>query len=101
VNRSAALAQLTKSRHRITRTREALVDVMLDLDHHRPFSAADVFAAADGRLDLVTIYRNLETFAAAGVICRADRLGDTARFARADGEGTGGFAFVSGIRVWF
>ena len=29
------------------------------------------------------------------------KFGDTARFARADGEGTGGFAFVSGIRVWF
>lgn len=29
------------------------------------------------------------------------RFGDTARFARADGEGTGGFAFVAGLRAWF
>lgn len=29
------------------------------------------------------------------------RFGDTARFARADGEGTGGFAFVVGLRAWF
>lgn len=29
------------------------------------------------------------------------RFGDTARLARADGEGTGGFAFVAGLRAWF
>lgn len=29
------------------------------------------------------------------------KFGDTARFARAEGEGTGGFSFVAGIRAWF
>ena len=29
------------------------------------------------------------------------KVGDTARFARADGEDTGGFSFVAGLRVWF
>lgn len=29
------------------------------------------------------------------------RFGDTARLARADGEGTGGFALVAGVRAWF
>ena len=29
------------------------------------------------------------------------RFGDTARFARAEGEDTGGFSFVAGLRVWF
>ena len=29
------------------------------------------------------------------------KFGDTARFARADGEDTGGFSFVAGVRVWF
>ncbi len=29
------------------------------------------------------------------------RFGDTARLARVDGEGTGGFAFVAGLRAWF
>ncbi len=29
------------------------------------------------------------------------KLGDTARFARAEGEDTGGFSFVAGLRVWF
>jgi copper resistance protein B len=29
------------------------------------------------------------------------KLGDTARFARGEGEGTGGFSFVTGVRVWF
>lgn len=29
------------------------------------------------------------------------KFGDTARFARADGEDTGGFSFVTGVRVWF
>lgn len=29
------------------------------------------------------------------------KLGDTARFARAEGESTGGFSFVTGVRVWF
>lgn len=29
------------------------------------------------------------------------KVGDTARFARAEGESTGGFSFVTGVRVWF
>lgn len=29
------------------------------------------------------------------------KLGATARFARAEGESTGGFSFVTGLRVWF
>lgn len=29
------------------------------------------------------------------------KVGDTARFARAEGEGTGGFSFLAGLRVWF
>ena len=29
------------------------------------------------------------------------KVGDTARFARAEGEDTGGFSFVTGVRVWF
>jgi len=29
------------------------------------------------------------------------RLGDTARYARAAGEGTGGFSVVAGVRAWF
>jgi len=29
------------------------------------------------------------------------KLGRTADFAHADGEGTGGFAFVAGVRAWF
>jgi copper resistance protein B len=29
------------------------------------------------------------------------KLGDTARFARAEGESTGGFSIVTGLRVWF
>jgi copper resistance protein B len=29
------------------------------------------------------------------------KLGDTARFARAEGESTGGFSLVTGVRVWF
>jgi copper resistance protein B len=29
------------------------------------------------------------------------KLGDTARYARAEGESTGGFSFVGGLRLWF
>ena len=29
------------------------------------------------------------------------RFGDTARYSRAAGEGTGGFSLVAGIRAWF
>ncbi|WP_414714464.1 copper resistance protein B [Sphingomonas sp.] len=29
------------------------------------------------------------------------QFGDTARFSRARGEGTGGFSFVAGVRTWF
>ena len=29
------------------------------------------------------------------------KLGDTARYARAEGESTGGFSFVTGVRLWF
>ena len=29
------------------------------------------------------------------------KVGDTARFARAQGEDTGGFSFVAGLRMWF
>ncbi|MGN5375695.1 copper resistance protein B [Sphingomonas hankookensis] len=28
-------------------------------------------------------------------------FGDTARYARTDGDGTGGFSFVAGVRTWF
>ena len=88
MNREHAIATLVRAKHRITRTREVLIDVMLQLDHARPFSAADVHRAAGPArpVDLVTIYRNLDAFANAGLICRADIFEETQRFTLAHAD---------------
>ena len=79
MKKSDALKILTDGRHRITRTREAILDVVLKLK--RPFSAGDLFETLKTEsVDLVTIYRNLGVFEAAGLICRADFSDETARF---------------------
>lgn len=79
MTKADALKTLTEGKHRITRTREAMLDVILK--RTRPFSATDLFHLLEpAHVDLVTVYRNLGVFEAAGLICRADFSDETARF---------------------
>ena len=55
----------------------------------------------DAELGLRLRYEIVREFAPYVGVSWERKLGDTARLARAAGEGTGGFAFVAGIRAWF
>ena len=55
----------------------------------------------DAELGLRLRYEIVREFAPYVGVSWERRFGDTARFARAAGEGTGGFGFVMGVRAWF
>ncbi len=55
----------------------------------------------DAELGLRLRYEIVREFAPYVGVSWERKFGDTARFARAAGEGTGGFSFVAGIRAWF
>ncbi|KTF67668.1 hypothetical protein ATB93_02805 [Sphingomonas sp. WG] len=55
----------------------------------------------DLELGLRVRYERQRAFAPYVGVSWERRLGDTARLARARGDGTGGFAFVAGVRTWF
>lgn len=55
----------------------------------------------DAELGLRLRYEVVREFAPYVGVSWERKFGDTARFARAAGEGTGGFSFVAGIRAWF
>ena len=88
MNRQTALDTLTRANFRITRAREAILGVMLEVGAERPFSAADIHRdpALGKSVDLVTIYRNLEVFEGVGLICRAEFNDDTVHFTLAHGD---------------
>jgi len=78
-----AIHLLEESKHRITRTRELILDVILKIKS--PFSANDVLAAIDRAkksksIDFVTVYRNLHVLEEVGVICRSDFSDEMARY---------------------
>lgn len=64
-----AITSLKKDRYRITEPRKALLRLLID--SQKPLSAdeAHIALGAD-KYDLVTVYRNLETFEAAGIATR-------------------------------
>lgn len=65
----AAISALKAVRCRITEPRKALLRLLLDSD--KPLSAEETHAALGaGDYDLVTVYRNLETFESAGIATR-------------------------------
>lgn len=55
----------------------------------------------DAELGLRLRYEVRREFAPYVGISWERQFGDTARFSRARGEGTGGFSFVAGVRTWF
>lgn len=65
----AAISSLRQERYRITEPRKALLRLLLESE--KPLSAEDAHEAlGTGQYDLVTVYRNLETFEAAGIATR-------------------------------
>ncbi|RYE03135.1 MAG: copper resistance protein CopB [Sphingomonadales bacterium] len=55
----------------------------------------------DAELGLRLRYEIAREFAPYVGVSWERKFGDTARFSRAAGDGTGGFSFVAGIRAWF
>ena len=55
----------------------------------------------DAELGLRLRYEVVREFAPYIGVSWERKFGDTARFARDAGEGTGGFSFIAGIRAWF
>jgi Fur family ferric uptake transcriptional regulator len=83
MNRTQALKKLSDSKHKVTRTRELILDSIFKLKN--PFAADDIQRVSSKRgLDLVTIYRNLPVFEEVGIICRADFSDDKSRYVIAD-----------------
>lgn len=64
-----AISSLKKERYRITEPRKALLRLLVD--SQKPLSAEEAHAELGvANYDLVTVYRNLETFEAAGIATR-------------------------------
>lgn len=65
----AAISSLKRERYRITEPRKALLRILIE--SKKPLSAEEAHAALGaGDYDLVTVYRNLETFESAGIATR-------------------------------
>jgi len=65
----SALNELRSGRRRVTEPRKALLRLLLESD--KPVSAEEAhLALGPDRHDLVTVYRNLETFEKAGIATR-------------------------------
>lgn len=87
MDQQTAIARLTETKHRITRTRELILQAIFKIKS--PFSAYDIqnAVAKKGKsrsIDLVTIYRNLPILEEAGIICRGDFSDEMARYMLAD-----------------
>ena len=68
------IGRLKTSGGRMTKKREVLLNALLTFD--RPASAEEIRERADlCQSDLVTVYRNLETFENIGMLQRASRNG--------------------------
>lgn len=83
MNQTKAIELLTRSQHRITRTRRLILDAIVKMKG--PFSASDILKTirphAKGKsIDLVTVYRNFPVFEETGIICRRDFSDEMARF---------------------
>jgi Fur family ferric uptake transcriptional regulator len=66
-----AIVRLEQSPLRHTKTREAILEVMVK--RHGPFSAEELKDAVKGqKLDTVTVYRTLASFEQAGLVRRCD-----------------------------
>ncbi|MBC2605564.1 Fur family transcriptional regulator [Pelagicoccus albus] len=64
-----AITSLKKERYRITEPRKALLRLLIDSE--KPLSAEEAHEALGASdYDLVTVYRNLETFESAGIATR-------------------------------
>lgn len=64
-----AITSLKKERYRITEPRKALLRLLIE--SKKPLSAEEAHASlGSDKYDLVTVYRNLETFESAGVALR-------------------------------
>ena len=64
-----AISSLKKERFRITEPRKALLRELVDSS--KPLSAEELHALlGPTKFDLVTVYRNLETFESAGIVTR-------------------------------
>ncbi|MDQ8182542.1 Fur family transcriptional regulator [Pelagicoccus sp. SDUM812005] len=64
-----AISSLKKERYRITEPRKALLRLLVE--SQKPLSAEDAHLSLGAQdYDLVTVYRNLETFEAAGIATR-------------------------------
>ncbi len=65
----AAVERLREHHHRITGARRALLELLAQSD--KPLTVAELHAGSrDHGMDLVTVYRNMEAFHAAGVVQR-------------------------------
>ena len=63
---NSAIDSLKKERYRITEPRKALLKLLIDSD--KPLSAEELHSAlGQADYDLVTVYRNLDTFASAHI----------------------------------
>ncbi|EDY83515.1 transcriptional regulator, Fur family [Verrucomicrobiia bacterium DG1235] len=64
-----AISSLKRERYRITEPRKALLRLLIEAE--KPLSAEEAHAALGADCyDLVTVYRNLETFDSAGIATR-------------------------------
>lgn len=64
-----AISSLKKERYRITEPRKALLRVLIESE--KPLAAEEAHALLGAeQYDLVTVYRNLETFESAGIATR-------------------------------
>lgn len=64
-----AISSLKRERYRITEPRKALLRLLVESE--KPLSAEDAhLALGTNEYDLVTVYRNLETFESAGIATR-------------------------------
>jgi copper resistance protein B len=82
-------------------------DLVLQPRVEANFSAQDVpeLGTGSGLTDLEVglrlRYERVREFAPYVGVSWERQFGDTARFSRARGDGTGGFSFVAGVRAWF
>ncbi|MEZ0371980.1 MAG: Fur family transcriptional regulator [Candidatus Sericytochromatia bacterium] len=81
---SAALASLKASGLKLTRTRRALLEVLLR--EHGPFSIDQLQQRLGGSCDIATIYRNMIAFEEQGLVNPCDFGDGLTRFEWAHGE---------------
>ena len=82
--------KLGENCHRLTKSREAILDVLNQADKH--LNAEEIYRAASKiypTVGLATIYRNLELLVRIGLVWKFDAGDDKARFERAERPGEG------------